>query len=119
MQIWEVLLRRFKRDPKCFDLSLLAHASEGFTGAEVEKCIVEGLYSAFEKKRQVAFGDLIDATGSVTPISTVMGEKIKALEEWAKNRAQNASDDSEVSKVNVNSFVSSGFKDIESASDPF
>jgi SpoVK/Ycf46/Vps4 family AAA+-type ATPase len=42
-QIFTIHLKKRRRDRGAFDLALLARASEGFSGAEIEQAIVSGL----------------------------------------------------------------------------
>ncbi|MFQ5990040.1 MAG: AAA family ATPase, partial [Candidatus Methylomirabilales bacterium] len=48
-EIFAVHLKKRKRNPAAFDLGALAHASEGFSGAEIEQAVVSALYTAFSR----------------------------------------------------------------------
>lgn len=50
--IWRIHLIKRNRDPKQFDLTTLAMASEGLSGAEIEQAVVADLYEAFDRNRR-------------------------------------------------------------------
>jgi SpoVK/Ycf46/Vps4 family AAA+-type ATPase len=89
-QIFAVQLRARHLDPARFDLSALAAAAEGFSGAELEQAVVAALYSAYARKDELATRHLHDELAQTRPLSVVMGERVQALREWASNRTVSA-----------------------------
>jgi ATP-dependent 26S proteasome regulatory subunit len=89
--IFRIHLRKRKRDPSKYDLQKLAEATPGFSGAEIEQLVIEALYDAFDKGRDLTTEDILKAAGSAVPLSMTMREKIAYLREWAKTRARPAS----------------------------
>ena len=75
------------RDPGAFDLTKLAAASDGFSGAEIEQAIIAGLYSAFSAKQQLTTEILIAEIQGTRPLSVTRAEEVQAIREWAKTRA--------------------------------
>jgi SpoVK/Ycf46/Vps4 family AAA+-type ATPase len=91
-EILAVHLRKRSRDPGEFDLAALAARMEGFTGAEIEQVVHEGLYAAFaEGRRPLAQADLEQAAREIIPIAVTMKESITAMRHWASTRARKAS----------------------------
>ena len=90
-EIFGIHLRKRKRDTSKFDLEALAEATPGFSGAEIEQLVVEGLFDAFDQQRDVTTGDLLKAARSTVPLSMTMREKIASLRDWASTRARKAS----------------------------
>lgn len=80
-------LRKRGRDPNAFDLTRLAGASEGFSGAEIEQAIVAALYTAFNAKQQLNTEILIAELQTTQPLSVTRAEEIQSIRGWAKNRA--------------------------------
>jgi len=78
------------REPAKFDLSALASACGGFSGAELEHVVVEALFAAFDAGRELADDDLLNAITETTPLSRTSGEQIDALREWAHVRTRAA-----------------------------
>ena len=84
-------LTRTKRDPAKFDMQSVAKETDGFSGAELEALVSEGMFEAFDQGRDLLTSDLIDAAKLSVPLSRTMSEKINALRRWAKTRARPAS----------------------------
>lgn len=65
----------------------------GFTGAEIEQAVLDGLYTAFAADRELAPQDILDASARIKPIVRAIG---KGLDEvWAlvdEGRVELASD---------------------------
>jgi SpoVK/Ycf46/Vps4 family AAA+-type ATPase len=89
--IWQIHLTKRNRDPAQFDLSTLAMASDGLSGAEIEQAVIAGLYEAFDRNRPLAMGDLLEVLQETVPLSQMMAEEIQALRHWAQQRARRAS----------------------------
>jgi AAA+ superfamily predicted ATPase len=83
-------LKKRGRDAAAFDLAQLAGASEGFSGAEIEQAIVAGLYTAFEKKLQLATEILLAELRATQPLSVTRSEDVQGIRDWAKARAVSA-----------------------------
>lgn len=86
-QILDIHLRKKKQTPQSFDLPALVAASDGYSGAEIEQCVVSALYEAHAQKRSVSTEDLLQELHRTRPISVVMAESIAALRSWAAERA--------------------------------
>ncbi len=84
--IFRAHLKRRKRDPSGFDLDVLAKASGGFSGAEIEQAIVSGLYAAFAEGRDIDSTTLVAELEVTRPLSVTMAERISELRAWAANR---------------------------------
>ncbi len=90
-EIFEIHIRKRKRDPAKYDLDSLAENSDGFSGAEIEMAIVEAMYRAFDADREFVTEDVLVSTKNQVPLSTTMAEDIGALRQWALKRARPAS----------------------------
>ncbi|MBK6879371.1 MAG: AAA family ATPase [Elusimicrobia bacterium] len=91
LDIFAIHLRRRKRDAAAFDAGLLARMAEGFSGAEIEQAVIEGLHSAFAAGRDLSTEDLKNALAETVPLSTTMADQIGDLRTWARTRARPAS----------------------------
>lgn len=82
-----------KRDPKNFELDKLAAATQGFSGAEIEACILDAMNNAFsDKSREFTTKDILDAIKVCVPLSKVMKKELDELRECARDRMRKASD---------------------------
>ena len=75
-----------KRDPAAFDLDALAHASEGFSGAEIEQAVVSALYTAFAHGADLHTPLVLDEIKATRPLSVTRHEEVAALRAWAQDR---------------------------------
>ncbi len=76
--------RKLVRDG--IDLSALAAAADGFSGAEIEQVIVSALYSAHAEQGALDTHLLIQAIRETRPLSVLMAEQVQALRAWALPR---------------------------------
>jgi hypothetical protein len=84
--IFGLHLQRRRLDPAAFDLSALAHASEGFSGAEIEQAIVSALYDTAGSGAAPDQAALCHALEQTRPLSVLMREPVQALRAWARER---------------------------------
>lgn len=94
--IWEVHLRRRIRAHTpagsllTVDTGLLARlaaASEGYSGAEIEQCVINACFDAFADRRPVDEEDLLRAVANTVPLSVTQAEQIALIRSWAADRA--------------------------------
>jgi hypothetical protein len=84
--IFAVHLSRRGRDPQTFDLSALAEAAEGFSGAEIEAAVTGALLDAFmDGARELATADVLGRVRAIRPTSEVKREEIDELRKWARD----------------------------------
>ena len=88
--IFRIHLKRRKLDPAKFDLSQLAVAAEGFSGAEIEQSVVAAIYEALAAKQPLATQHVVAEIGRTRPLSVVMAEKVEGLRQWAAGRTVKA-----------------------------
>jgi ATP-dependent 26S proteasome regulatory subunit len=86
-ELFALHLKKRGRDPIGFDVTKLAAAAKGFSGAEVEQSIVAGLYTAFSQKQQLTTEIVLAEVQATQPLSVTRAEEVSAIREWARNRA--------------------------------
>jgi AAA+ superfamily predicted ATPase len=85
-EILKIHLTKRKRDTAKFDLPVLAAASVGFSGAEIEQAIVSGMHDAFAADKELDTAQLLHAIRTSPPLSVTMAERIADLRAWAAGR---------------------------------
>ncbi len=90
-EILAIHLRRKKRERERFDLAALADLSAGYSGAELEEAIHEGLFDAYASGVELQTKHVAEALSSTLPLSRTMREPIEDLRRWAQVRARLAS----------------------------
>ncbi|MBR1654468.1 MAG: AAA family ATPase [Clostridia bacterium] len=85
-EIFKIQLAKHKRNSEEFDIMQLANASEGYTGAEIEECVISSMFDSwFEGKREPKTEDIIKSMKSITPMSKgMMEQQVEALRKWSK-----------------------------------
>lgn len=84
--IFEIHLKKRKRNPEAFDLDKLAKASDGYSGAEIEQAVLSAMHDAFANKIDIDDNLIIKCIKASPPISVTMAEDIQALCQWAEGR---------------------------------
>ena len=82
-----------KRRPSYnFPLSTIIDRTNGYSGAELEQAVIEGMHFSFSEKRELMEKDLIKAVSELVPLSRTAKEQIDLLKEWSSTgRARSAS----------------------------
>ena len=89
--IFNLHIARRGRNPAGFDLAALAEVAKGYSGAEIEAAVVDGLYRAFgDGVRPLAEADIHAALGSTVPLSKSRAADIARLHAWAAANARPA-----------------------------
>ncbi len=91
IDIFKIHLARRGVDPARFDLSQLIEFTTGWTGAEVEQCVVSALTQGRIEDRDVTQRDLVTLAARTVPLSRTMKEQIEHIRGWAFERAARAS----------------------------
>lgn len=88
----------------------LAEISAGFTGSEIEQAVISALYDAFFLDRGLRKEDIIKAVKETVPLSVTQSEQIRALREWASQRAvlATAKEDRETEQIQSTTRTTQG-----------
>lgn len=89
-EIFNIHILRRGRSTEEFDLASLAKESRGFSGAEIEECVISALYDAFYAGRDLEQLDIVNSIHSTVPLSKTMSEEIANLRSWCEGRARPA-----------------------------
>ncbi|WP_320664911.1 AAA family ATPase [Prochlorococcus sp. MIT 1223] len=74
------------------NLQAIVDRTNGFSGAELEQTVIEGMHFAFAEKRELQETDLILACSQLVPLSRTAKEQLESLKEWSSTgRARPAS----------------------------
>ncbi len=91
IEIFRIHLARRGVDPALFDLEQLTKFTVGWTGAEIEQCVISAITRARLADREISGQDLIDIAVRQVPLSRTMKEQINHIRGWAFERAIRAS----------------------------
>jgi len=91
IEIFKIHLTRRGIDPAQFNLAQLTQFTIGWTGAEIEQCVVSALTHAKLADREITEQDLISIAVKIVPLSRTMKEQIGHIRSWAFERDVRAS----------------------------
>ena len=81
-----------KEDLLRFSLSSIIDRTDGFSWAELEQAVTEGMHFSFSENRELMEKDFIKAVSELVPLSRTAKEQIDLLKEWSSTgRARSAS----------------------------
>ena len=87
LEIFKIHLSRRGVDPARFNLPELMQFTVGWTGAEIEQCVISAITKAKLADREVVENDLIGIAAKLVPLSRTMKEQINHIRGWAFERA--------------------------------
>jgi SpoVK/Ycf46/Vps4 family AAA+-type ATPase len=90
IEIFKLHLLRRGEDPAKFDLDQLKEFTVGWTGAEIEQCVIASVTKARLADRQITLQDLVITAANIVPLSRTMKEQIAHIRNWAFERAVRA-----------------------------
>jgi SpoVK/Ycf46/Vps4 family AAA+-type ATPase len=90
MEIFRIHLQRRDVDPASFNIEQLMQFTVGWTGAEIEQCVISALTRAKLADREMTDKDLVAIAVSTVPLSRTMKEQIDHIRSWAFERAVRA-----------------------------
>ena len=83
-KIFKVFLERLRPGKiNKFQVEKLSKESEGFSGAEIEQAIIEGMHIAFNEKREFTNDDVLSGLKQVIPLSQIDPQRINQMQKWA------------------------------------
>jgi len=91
VEIFEIHLKRRGIDISGVNLEQLKSFTTGWTGAEIEQCVVSAILKARLADQPVTGQDLIGVAVKTVPLSRTMSEQIDHIRSWAFERAVRAS----------------------------
>ncbi len=89
-EIYQIHLAKRSLDSSGFDLDALAHASAGYSGAEIEESVISALFDTFYEKTEMTTECLLESLRQTVPLSKTMSEEMDKLRNWAEGRARPA-----------------------------
>lgn len=86
------LRKRNNRSLPDEDVKKIVFATKGYTGAEIEQAVIQGLFACYnENKRDLTSQDVMAAIKTFVPLADTMKEEINFLRTWGRERARAAS----------------------------
>jgi hypothetical protein len=91
LEIFRIHLSRRSVNPDSLSLDLVTARTEGWTGAEIEQCVIAALTAARIDNKPMDDDYLFPALKEIVPLSRTMKEQVAQIRQWAFDRAVRAS----------------------------
>lgn len=91
VEVFRIHLEKRGIDPNELEIHRLKRITHGWTGAEIEQCVVSALTQVRLKDKKMEFEDLHQAALGIIPLSKTMREQVDHIRSWAYDRAVRAS----------------------------
>jgi len=91
LEIFRIHLKKRGVDPEALEVGRLRRITQGWTGAEIEQCVVSALTTVRLENKTMNFEELHRAATQVIPLSKTMREQVEHIRSWAYDRAVRAS----------------------------
>lgn len=106
------MIKKYKRDVKQFDIPALVHASEHFSGAEIDNAFKDAMFEAFSAEREVTNDFVIKEFESVVPQSKINEASISQMRDAVEGRLRLASGENKIATA-TNKLVSAGTRKVK------
>jgi hypothetical protein len=92
MEILKIHLKKRGHTLSPAELRAVAQYMHNYVGSEIEAVVKDALIDAFnDDQEKITVQDLIKQAEKVIPLATAHADKVKFMNEWAKNNARPAS----------------------------
>ena len=91
LEIFSIHLRKRGIDPATLSMDLIGERTEGWTGAEIEQCVISAIIAAQLAGQPCTDKFLLPALREIVPLSRTMKEQVNQIRSWAFDRAIRAS----------------------------
>jgi len=89
-------LAKRQRTPTDYDIPAVVHASDGFSGAELEEVVIDALYEAYSSPEQALKTEhLLNSVRQIIPLSRSRSRDVETLRQWAAANCRMAASEEE------------------------
>jgi SpoVK/Ycf46/Vps4 family AAA+-type ATPase len=85
-EIFEVVIKKYNRNPKNFSLKTLINGAEDFTGAEIEEVFKDALFKAFAADEEVNDSHVMEVLAEFIPFAVSHEEELKIMRRQAQGK---------------------------------
>lgn len=97
-EIWKIVITKFGRSPKKFDIDALSTITQDWTGAEIEALFRDSLFTAFDSGVEPSTEMLVSMARQSVPLAVTMSDVISDIRNFAKGKARRAASEEPVAQ---------------------
>lgn len=85
-EIFNVVIKKYHRNPKNFSIKTLVNGAEDFTGAEIEEVFKDALYKAYDAGEEVSDSHVMEVLAEFIPFAVSHEEDLKIMRRQAQGK---------------------------------
>jgi SpoVK/Ycf46/Vps4 family AAA+-type ATPase len=85
-EIFNVVIKKYGRDPRDFSIKTFVSGAENFTGAEIEEVFKDAMYRAFDRGEEIADNHVTDVLADFIPFAVSHEEDLKIMRRQAQGK---------------------------------
>jgi ATP-dependent 26S proteasome regulatory subunit len=85
-EIFNVVIKKYNRNPKNFSLKTLVNGSEDFTGAEIEEVFKDALYKAYDAGEEVGDSHVMEVLAEFIPFAVSHEDDLRTMRKQAQGK---------------------------------
>jgi SpoVK/Ycf46/Vps4 family AAA+-type ATPase len=85
-EIFNVIIKKYGRSPKKFDVNTFAELALDFTGAEIEEVVKSGMFRAFDRKEDLKDAHILAELDLFIPFAISHNEELEKMREAANGK---------------------------------
>jgi hypothetical protein len=85
-EIFNVVIKKYNRDPRNFSINTLVSGSKDFTGAEIEEVFKDALYKAYDLDQEVNDRHVTEVLSEFIPFAVSHEEELKVMRRQAQGK---------------------------------
>jgi SpoVK/Ycf46/Vps4 family AAA+-type ATPase len=99
MEIWNVVIKKYGRDPENFNVFRLRDNTEDYTGAEIEELFKSALFKAYDNQEEVDEEHIVNETKLFIPFAKSHVEDLETMRAQAQGKLVMLTDAGEAENV--------------------
>jgi AAA+ superfamily predicted ATPase len=85
-EIFNVVIEKYGRDPKDFNIAKLVDNTEEFTGAEIEEVVKSALFRAFDEDKEIADKHMMEEIQAFIPFAKSHEDELQKMRSQARGK---------------------------------
>ena len=85
-EIFNVVIKKYGRDPKNFSIKTLVNGAEDFTGAEIEEVFKDAMYKAYDAGEEVNDSYVMEVLAEFIPFAVSHEDDLKTMRRQAQGK---------------------------------
>ena len=98
-EIFNVVIRKYGRDPQEFNIKKFVDEADEFTGAEIEDVIKSAMFRAFDQDKEVSNNEILEEIAEFIPFAHSHEEDLQTMRKQARGKLVMLNDEGETQTI--------------------